>query len=88
LSTIEIRNERSIFSTLSKQLKLSEEVTMMDPPTAFSSLLPELVTKICKDRGLPKKDLIALRLTSKSQGIHLFASEEFAKRYFKNIPLA
>ncbi|KAG9531356.1 hypothetical protein KCU93_g1970, partial [Aureobasidium melanogenum] len=59
----------------------------MDPPTSFSSLPPELVTKICRDSGLQKKDLIALRLTSKSQGIHISASKEFAERYFKNVRL-
>jgi hypothetical protein len=56
----------------------------MDPPASFSSLPPELVTNICNDSVLRKKDLIALRLTSKSQGIHLSASKEFAKRVFMN----
>jgi hypothetical protein len=59
----------------------------MDPPASFSSLPPELVTKICHDTVLEKGDLIALRLTSKSQGIHLSATREFAKRYFKEILL-
>ncbi|KAH0376807.1 hypothetical protein KCU92_g9596, partial [Aureobasidium melanogenum] len=59
----------------------------MNPPTSFSSLPPELVTKIYRDSTLGKEDLIALRLTSKSQGIHLSASEEFAKRYFEDINL-
>jgi hypothetical protein len=59
----------------------------MDHPTSFSSLPPELVTKICRDSTLKKKDLTALRLTSKSHGIHLVASEQFANRYFTNIPL-
>jgi hypothetical protein len=61
---------------------------MMDPPASFSSLPPELVSKICHDPTLQKRDLIALRLTSKSQGIHLSASKRFAKRYFTRIPLA
>ncbi|KAH0371333.1 hypothetical protein KCU65_g2049, partial [Aureobasidium melanogenum] len=59
----------------------------MDSPTSFSSVPPELVTKICRDPGFRKAELIALRLTSKSQGIHLSASKEFARRYFKNINL-
>lgn len=59
----------------------------MNSLTSFSSLPPELVAKICQDPGLRKKDLIALRLTSKSQSIHLSASKEFAKRYFKDIKL-
>jgi hypothetical protein len=59
----------------------------MDSPTSFSSLPPELVSKICHDSVLRKKDLIALRFTSKSQGIHLSASKELARRYFKNIRL-
>ncbi|KAG9604109.1 hypothetical protein KCU77_g3705, partial [Aureobasidium melanogenum] len=59
----------------------------MDPPTSFSSLPPELVTKICCDSTFEKEDLIALRLTSKSQGIHLSASKEFARRYLKDIKL-
>jgi hypothetical protein len=59
----------------------------MDPPASFSSLPPELVTNICHDSVLRKKDLIALRLTSKSQGTHLSASKEFAKRAFTNIRL-
>lgn len=59
----------------------------MDSPTSFSSLPPELVTKICRDSALQKKDLIALRLTSKSQGIHLSATKEIAQRYFRNIDL-
>ncbi|KAH0160386.1 hypothetical protein KCU67_g6749, partial [Aureobasidium melanogenum] len=59
----------------------------MNPPTSFSSFPPELVTKICRDSTLEKEDLIALRLTSKSQGIHLSASKELAKRYFENIKL-
>lgn len=59
----------------------------MDPPASFSSLPPELVTKICQDSVLGKQDLIALRLTSKSHGIHLSASKEFAKRYFNTIRL-
>lgn len=60
----------------------------MNPPTSFSSLPPELVTKICRNPVLRNKDLIALRLTSKSQGIHLSASEEFAERHFTVISLA
>ncbi|KAH0343918.1 hypothetical protein KCU81_g5033, partial [Aureobasidium melanogenum] len=59
----------------------------MDPPTSFSSLPPELVSKICRDSDLQKNDLVALRLTSKSQGIHLSASKEFAEFYFRNIDL-
>ncbi|KAG9951334.1 hypothetical protein KCU85_g2849, partial [Aureobasidium melanogenum] len=59
----------------------------MDPPTSFSSLPPELVSKICRDSDLQKNDLVALRLTSKSQGIHLSASKEFARFRFKNINL-
>ncbi|CAD0113738.1 unnamed protein product [Aureobasidium uvarum] len=59
----------------------------MDPATSFSSLPPELVTKICADPDLSKEDLIALRLTSKSQGIYLSASKELGKRYFKKINL-
>lgn len=59
----------------------------MDPPASFSSLPPELVDKICRDSVLRKKDLIALRLTSKAHGIYLSASEEFAKRHFKGILL-
>jgi hypothetical protein len=59
----------------------------MDRPTSFSSLPPELVTKICRHHTLWKRDFIALRLTSKSQGIYHFASEEFAKRCFTDISL-
>jgi hypothetical protein len=59
----------------------------MNPPIFFSSLPPELVSKICNDSVLEREDLIALRLTNKSQGIHLFASEEFADRYFTDVPL-
>ncbi|KEQ69397.1 hypothetical protein M436DRAFT_85682 [Aureobasidium namibiae CBS 147.97] len=59
----------------------------MDLPTSFSSLPPELVDKICRNSTLEKEDLIALRLTSKSHGIHLSASKEFAKRYFTDISL-
>lgn len=59
----------------------------MNPPTSFSSLPPELVPEICRDSALRKEDLIALRLTSKSQGIHLSASKEFARLYFKNVRL-
>jgi len=42
---------------------------------------------ICRNSVLRKQDLIALRLTSKSHGIHLSASLEFAERHFKEIPL-
>jgi len=59
----------------------------MDPPACFSSLPPELVDKICHDSDLRKKDLIALRLTSKSHGIYLSASEQLAKRYLTDILL-
>jgi hypothetical protein len=51
------------------------------------SITSELVTKICHDTVLEKEDLIALRLTSKSQGIHFSATKEFAKRYFTEVPL-
>lgn len=60
----------------------------MGTPTSFSSLPPELVPQICRDSVLCKKDIIALRLTSKSQGIHFFASERFAKRHFVDISLS
>jgi hypothetical protein len=59
----------------------------MDLPASFSSLPPELVTKICGDSDLDNKDLAALRLTSKSQGIHASASKAFAKRYFTDVLL-
>ncbi|KAG9676645.1 hypothetical protein KCU99_g3564, partial [Aureobasidium melanogenum] len=59
----------------------------MNPRTSFSSLPPEIVTKICRDSGLRRKDLVALRLTSKSQGIHLSASKALATLCFKNINL-
>ncbi|KAG9593911.1 hypothetical protein KCU77_g4449, partial [Aureobasidium melanogenum] len=59
----------------------------MNSSTSFSSLPPELVTKICSDSDLEKQDLIALQLTNKSQGIHISASKEFAERYFKDIKL-
>ncbi|KAH0028178.1 hypothetical protein KCU78_g3716, partial [Aureobasidium melanogenum] len=56
-------------------------------PASFSSLPPELVSKICSDPGLEKKDLIALRLTSKAQGIHASATKAFGKYCFTVIPL-
>jgi hypothetical protein len=59
----------------------------MDPPASFSSLPPELVAKICGDSGLKKKDLIALRLSSKIQGVHASATKAFAKRYFTDVLL-
>lgn len=59
----------------------------MDPPASFSSLPPELVSAICTDPDLDKEDLIALRLTSKSQGIHASATKTFAKRYFTDVRL-
>jgi hypothetical protein len=59
----------------------------MDPPASFSSLPPELVAKICTDPDLGKEDLIALRLTSKTQGVHASATKTFAKCYFTNVPL-
>jgi hypothetical protein len=59
----------------------------MDLPASFSSLPPELVTKICGDSDLDNKDLAALRLTSKSQGIHASATKAFAKRYFTDVLL-
>lgn len=37
----------------------------------------------CKQRS--KKDLIALRSTSKTQDIHTSATQEFAKRYFEEL---
>jgi hypothetical protein len=59
----------------------------MDPPASFSSLPPELVAKICTDPDLDKEDLIALRLTSKTQGVHASATKIFAKRYFTDVLL-
>lgn len=59
----------------------------MDPPASFSSLPPELVSKICSDPSLKKKDLIALRRTSKAQGIHASATKACGKRYFTDISL-
>jgi hypothetical protein len=59
----------------------------MDMPASFSSLPPELVAKICSDPGLRKKDLIALRLTGKAQGIHASATKIFAKRFFTDVLL-
>ncbi|KAH0398003.1 hypothetical protein KCU89_g7692, partial [Aureobasidium melanogenum] len=56
-------------------------------PASFSSFPPELVSKICSDPGLEKKDLIALRLTSKAHGINASATKAFGKRYFTMIPL-
>ncbi|KAH0362926.1 hypothetical protein KCU65_g7735, partial [Aureobasidium melanogenum] len=56
-------------------------------PASFSSLPPELVSKICSDPGLEKKDLIALRFTSKAQGIYVSATKAFGKRYFAEISL-
>ncbi|TIA50587.1 hypothetical protein D6C77_09177 [Aureobasidium pullulans] len=58
---------------------------IMNAPASFTSLPPELVTKICRDSDLEKKDLIALRSTSKTQGIHASATQEFAKRYFEEL---
>ncbi|THY30355.1 hypothetical protein D6D00_03037 [Aureobasidium pullulans] len=57
----------------------------MNAPASFISLPPELVTKICRDSDLEKKDLIALRYPSKTQGIHASATQEFAKRYFEEV---
>lgn len=59
----------------------------MDLPVSFSSLPPELVSTICSDPGLDKQDLIALRLTSKCQGIHASATKAFAKSYFTDVHL-
>ena len=59
----------------------------MDSPVSFSSLPPELVAKICSDTALDAKDLMALRLTSKVQGIHTSATKVFAERYFTDILL-
>jgi hypothetical protein len=59
----------------------------MDQPAFFSSLPPELVTKICSDSTLDKKGLTALRLTSKAQGIYASATKVFAKRYFTDVLL-
>jgi hypothetical protein len=59
----------------------------MDQPASFSSLPPELVAKICNDPDLDKEDLIALRLTSKTQGVHASATKTFAKRYFTDVLL-
>jgi hypothetical protein len=59
----------------------------MNLPTSFSLLPPELVTKICGDSDLDNKDLAALRLTSKIQGIHASATKAFAKRYFTDVLL-
>ncbi|KAH0381229.1 hypothetical protein KCU92_g7126, partial [Aureobasidium melanogenum] len=42
---------------------------------------------IMADPSLEKKDLIALRLTSKAQGIHASATKAFGKRYFTEISL-
>jgi hypothetical protein len=75
------------FTPPSANIRNHRKVTIMNPPTYISSLPPELMIKICRDSTLQKKDLIALRLTNKSQGFHLFASEEFAKRYLTNISL-
>ncbi|CAD0092327.1 unnamed protein product [Aureobasidium vineae] len=57
------------------------------PPASFSSLPPELVSKICSDPGLDKKDLIVLRLTSKAQGIHASATRAFGRHCFSRVPL-
>jgi hypothetical protein len=59
----------------------------MDLPASFSSLPPELVAKICTDPDLDKDDLVALRLTSKTQGVHASATKTFAKRYFTDVLL-
>jgi hypothetical protein len=59
----------------------------MGQQVSFSSLPPELVSKICSDPGLDKEDLIALRLTSKAQGMHASATKAFAKRYFTDVLL-
>jgi hypothetical protein len=59
----------------------------MDPPASFSSLPPELIAKICGDSGLEKKDLVALRLTSKTQDVHASATKAFSKRYFSDVKL-
>ncbi|KAH0337325.1 hypothetical protein KCU81_g8130, partial [Aureobasidium melanogenum] len=56
-------------------------------PASFSSLPPELISKICSDPDLMKKDLVALRLTSKAQGIHASATQTFGKRYFTGVSL-
>ncbi|THX91059.1 hypothetical protein D6D02_10635 [Aureobasidium pullulans] len=57
----------------------------MNAPASFISLPPELVTKICRDSDLEKKDLIALRSTSKTQGIHASATKEYGERKFTNL---
>ncbi|KAH0271476.1 hypothetical protein KCU91_g7350, partial [Aureobasidium melanogenum] len=54
---------------------------------SFSSLPPELVSNICNDPGLKEKDLIALRLTSKAQGIHASATKALGKLCFTAISL-
>ncbi|KAG9522950.1 hypothetical protein KCU93_g6765, partial [Aureobasidium melanogenum] len=59
----------------------------MDPPASFSSLPPELVSRICSDPGLKKEDLIALRFTSKSGHIHASATKAFGKLCFTQVPL-
>ncbi|KAH0343610.1 hypothetical protein KCU83_g8797, partial [Aureobasidium melanogenum] len=46
-----------------------------------------LISKICSDLGLQKKDLIALRLTSKSQSIHASATKAFGKLCFTTVPI-
>ncbi|KAG9951083.1 hypothetical protein KCU85_g3095, partial [Aureobasidium melanogenum] len=56
-------------------------------PTSFFSLPPELVSKICSDPDLKKKDLIALRLISKAQGIHASATKALDKLCFTVVPL-
>ncbi|THY93130.1 hypothetical protein D6C92_05507, partial [Aureobasidium pullulans] len=70
------------FTTSSQQVR---HTAIMNAPASFTSLPPELVTKICRDSDLEKKDLIALRSTSKTQGIHASATQEFAKRYFEEL---
>jgi hypothetical protein len=42
---------------------------------------------MCTDPDLDKEDLVALRLTSKAQGIHASATKAFAQRYFTDVLL-
>ncbi|THW61403.1 hypothetical protein D6D20_05045 [Aureobasidium pullulans] len=70
------------FTTSSPQVR---NTAIMNAPASFISLPPELVTKICRDSDLEKKDLIALRSTSKTQGIHASATKEYGERKFTNL---
>jgi hypothetical protein len=66
---------------------MNTDTSTMDQPAFFSSLPRELVAKICSVPSLSKEDLISLRSTSKTQGIHASATKTFAKRYFTDISL-